>query len=254
MFRWLRWHYRARDRPPRHRYLLICLYHRLVRRGGVVGGVHDHNTRPMSTTSVASEYFRYFTGIASISFNMPFHSEPAPKSWRKCNSPGERCSRWRMVKIICSAATQSTVVWWWVLLVCFMAAEPLARGPLEGGAWFEKCRMAFEKACTNSYRRAYEALLLDKRPYLARDFLVLFQSLLFSPPPGPCRHIQTASASHSYLHRLHRANPKPNPPFNEPLPLILFMNTKRAASASSLQTHYYNITKPNTTIPSPNRR
>ena len=42
----------------------------MVRRGGVVGGFHDHNTRPMSPTSVASEYFRYFTGIAIISFNI----------------------------------------------------------------------------------------------------------------------------------------------------------------------------------------
>ncbi len=46
-----------------------------MRRGGVVGGVHDHNTRPMSTTSVASEYFRYFTGIAIISFNYPTKGE-----------------------------------------------------------------------------------------------------------------------------------------------------------------------------------
>ena len=38
----------------------------------------------------------------------------------------------------------------------------------------ERCRIAFEKACTEFLCRVYEALLLDKRPYLARDFLVLF--------------------------------------------------------------------------------
>ena len=75
------------------RYLLICLYLRLVRRGGVIGGVHDHNTRPMSTTSVASEYFRYFTGIASISLNKPYHTLPAHKSCRQYNSPGKRWCR-----------------------------------------------------------------------------------------------------------------------------------------------------------------
>eukprot|EP00984_Skeletonema_dohrnii_P007288 scaffold2641_cov110-Skeletonema_dohrnii-CCMP3373.AAC.12 len=41
----------------------------------------------MSPTSVASEYFRYFTGIASISFNMPFRSLLAHKNCRQYNSP-----------------------------------------------------------------------------------------------------------------------------------------------------------------------
>eukprot|EP00984_Skeletonema_dohrnii_P032680 scaffold27207_cov78-Skeletonema_dohrnii-CCMP3373.AAC.1 len=41
----------------------------------------------MSTTSVASEYFRYFTGIASISINMPYRTGVAHRSCRQCNSP-----------------------------------------------------------------------------------------------------------------------------------------------------------------------
>eukprot|EP00984_Skeletonema_dohrnii_P014804 scaffold6293_cov78-Skeletonema_dohrnii-CCMP3373.AAC.2 len=57
------------------------------------GGVHDHNTRPMSTTSVASEYFRYFTGIVSISINMPYRTGVAHRSCRKYNLLGKRSGR-----------------------------------------------------------------------------------------------------------------------------------------------------------------
>eukprot|EP00985_Skeletonema_marinoi_P033983 scaffold42745_cov358-Skeletonema_marinoi.AAC.1 len=56
-------------------------------------GVQDHNTRPMSTTSVASEYFRYFTGIASIFYAKPYHTLPAPKSCRQYNLPEKRSCR-----------------------------------------------------------------------------------------------------------------------------------------------------------------
>eukprot|EP00985_Skeletonema_marinoi_P027507 scaffold22704_cov199-Skeletonema_marinoi.AAC.1 len=55
------------------------------------GGVHDHNTRPMSPTSVASEHYRYFTGIASISINRP----SGPREDAAKRSPGTpgRCSK-----------------------------------------------------------------------------------------------------------------------------------------------------------------
>eukprot|EP00984_Skeletonema_dohrnii_P007423 scaffold2695_cov110-Skeletonema_dohrnii-CCMP3373.AAC.10 len=59
----------------------------MVRRGGVVGGVHDHNTRPMSTTSVASEYFRYFTGIAIISSKMSYQATLLAQFFRTYTSP-----------------------------------------------------------------------------------------------------------------------------------------------------------------------
>eukprot|EP00985_Skeletonema_marinoi_P018412 scaffold10286_cov120-Skeletonema_marinoi.AAC.3 len=51
------------------------------------GDVNDHHTRPMSPTSVASEHFRYFRGIASIFYAKPYHTLPAPKSCRQYNSP-----------------------------------------------------------------------------------------------------------------------------------------------------------------------
>eukprot|EP00984_Skeletonema_dohrnii_P011430 scaffold4566_cov61-Skeletonema_dohrnii-CCMP3373.AAC.1 len=57
------------------------------------GGVHDHNTRPMSTTSVASEYFRYFTGIAIIFYNKPFRTSLARKSFRQYNLLEKRSCR-----------------------------------------------------------------------------------------------------------------------------------------------------------------
>ena len=131
-FHWWRWHYRGRDRPPRHSYLLICLYLRLVRRGGVVGGVHDHNTRPMSTTSVASEYFRYFTGIAIISFNISDHMGVAHKSCRQYNLLGKSSRHSHMVKCSYWATTQSTVVLWWLLLLCFRHGGSVGRR-LSGG-------------------------------------------------------------------------------------------------------------------------
>ena len=165
-FRWLRWHYRARDRPPRHRYLLICLYHRSVRRGGVVGGVHDHNTRPMSTTSVASEYFRYFTGIAIISFNMPYHTGAPRRSFRKYNLIEKRSCSSGMVRCSYWATTQSTVVWWWVLLLCFRHGGSVGRKKkalwrvmrdLNEMRWG---RISFENVRTKFLCRLYEAILL----------------------------------------------------------------------------------------------
>jgi hypothetical protein len=127
---WWRWRYRARDRPPRHWYLTMCLYHRFVRLKGVVVGVHDPNTRHMSTTSAASEHFRYFMGISIISFNMPYHTSRSQKSCRQRNFLGQSSWRWRMVKCRFWAATQSPVVYVGLLVLCFIMAEKLAGAPL----------------------------------------------------------------------------------------------------------------------------
>ena len=86
----------AKAQVPPH----ICLYHRLVRRGGVVGGVQDHNTRPMSTTSVASEYFRYFTGIAIISSIMPYQRKVSHKRCWQYNLLGERSRQSLLVECV----------------------------------------------------------------------------------------------------------------------------------------------------------
>jgi len=55
-----------------------------------IGGVHDHNTSPMSTTSVASEHFRYYSGIAIISFIMPCQRKVSHKRCWQYNLLGER--------------------------------------------------------------------------------------------------------------------------------------------------------------------
>eukprot|EP00985_Skeletonema_marinoi_P010389 scaffold4881_cov201-Skeletonema_marinoi.AAC.6 len=79
------------------------------------GDVNDHHTRPMSPTSVASEHFRYFSGIASIFCNKPYHTLPAPKHCRQYNSPVNSGMMMGVIVVLC-------------------VSEALARGPLEGDA------------------------------------------------------------------------------------------------------------------------
>ena len=129
-FCWWRWRYRATDRPSRHWYLPMCLYYRLVRRGGVVVGVHDRNTRHMSTTSAASEHFRYFMFIAIFSFNMPYRTGVSQKSCRQHNALGQSSEDSGTVKCRFWATTQSPVVYVGLLVLCFIMAEKLAGAPL----------------------------------------------------------------------------------------------------------------------------
>ena len=129
-FCWWRWRYRAIERPPRHRYLPMYLYHRLVLRGGVAGGVHDPNTRHMSTTSAASEHFRYFMGVAITSLNTPYHTGVAHKSFRQYNLLGQSSRHSGMVKCRFWATTQSLVVHGGGCCLIFIMAEKLAGAPL----------------------------------------------------------------------------------------------------------------------------
>jgi hypothetical protein len=70
----------------------------MARQGGVVHGDDDCNTRPMSPISAASEHFRYFMGIASVSFNKPYHTGLSHKIFRQHNLLGKSIGHSRMVE------------------------------------------------------------------------------------------------------------------------------------------------------------
>ena len=125
---WFRWCYWAIVRPPRHCRLPVCIYHRLVRRGGVEHGVHVLNTAPMSTTSAATDIIRRVTGVAIISFNKPYRATPSRKSCRQHKLLGQSTRRCCTVECRFYTTTQSTVVHGGLCLSILSRAESMEDG------------------------------------------------------------------------------------------------------------------------------
>ena len=145
---WFRWCYWAIVRPPRHCRLPICIYHRLVRRGGVEHGVHVLNTAPMSTTSAATDIIRRVTGVAIISFNKPYRATPSRKSCRQHKLLGQSTRRCCTVECRFYTTTQSTVVHGGLCLSDFIKSGKYGRWVLQGCAWFKLSEIFFKSACT----------------------------------------------------------------------------------------------------------